>query len=417
MEAEATRATKSGAEQHGGDAVKRGRLREIALAFLRLGFVAFGGAAAHIGLFEEEFVRRRKWLSREEFLDRLGAVNLLPGPTSTEMAIYLGELRGGFAGLLVSGACFILPAAFMTVGMAWAYVKYGALPELAGVLWGVKPVVVVLLVQAVWSLAKAALKSRELIFLALVVLGLAAVKVPTLALLIGTGVAWVAATRFGRKPDAAVSAASLAIAGTSLPNDARGENAAQGAVAAIGGAGSFLTVTAAGVFLYFLKIGALLFGSGYVLLAVLREDLVQRLHWLNETQLLDAIAVSQATPGPFFTVATFVGYVLAGWRGAGVATLGMFVPAFTYVALTANVLPKMRKSPNAGAFLDGVNAAAVALMAFVGFQFAREVVTTPLALVIGVVAAVLVFRFRVNSAWVVLGGAVAGLVVRLPIWK
>jgi chromate transporter len=386
------------------ESTRTGRLGEIARAFLRLGFVAFGGAAAHIGLMEEEFVRRRKWLSREEFLDRLGAVNLLPGPTSTEMAIYLGELRGGFAGLLVAGACFILPAAFMTAGLAWAYVKYGALPELAGVLWGVKPVVVVLLVQAVWSLAKAALKSRELIFLAVVVLGLAAAHVATLALLIATGVAWIVATRFGEKrAGAAVSSAASTVIG----------DAATSKIAVIGGVSSFIAVTSSGVFLYFLKIGALLFGSGYVLLAVLREDLVQRLHWLTEPQLLDAIAVSQATPGPFFTVATFVGYVLAGWHGAGVATLGMFVPAFTYVALTAKVLPRMRKSPNAGAFLDGVNAAAVALMAFVGIQFGREVVTTPLALAIGVVAAVLVFRFKVNSAWVVLGGALVGLALRL----
>jgi len=404
-------------EELKSDALQRGDLREIALAFLRLGFVAFGGAAAHIGLMEEEFVRRRKWLSREEFLDRLGAVNLLPGPTSTEMAIYLGELRGGFPGLLLAGACFILPAAFMTVGLAWAYVKYLALPELAGVLWGVKPVVVVLLVQAVWSLAKAALKSRELMVLAAVVLGLAAMHVPTLALLIGTGVAWIVANRIGQKPVSSAGAAALAGSGASLTNGADGENTAHRAVAAIGGASSFLAVTTSGVFLYFLKIGALLFGSGYVLLAVLREDLVMRLHWLTEPQLLDAIAVSQATPGPFFTVATFVGYLLAGWHGAGAATLGMFVPAFTYVALTANVLPKARKSPNAGAFLDGVNAAAVALMAFVGIQFAREVVTTPLALVIGAIAAVLVFRYRVNSAWVVLGAALSGLILRLPIWK
>ena len=414
MTAKATMPAKS-------ETIAQGSLGEIARAFLRLGFVAFGGAAAHIGLMEEEFVRRRKWLTREEFLDRLGAVNLLPGPTSTEMAIYLGELRGGFPGLLVSGACFILPAAFMTVGLAWAYVKYGALPELAGVLWGVKPVVVVLLVQAVWSLAKAALKSRELRFLAAVVLVLAAMHVPTLALLIGTGVAWIVANRVGRKPGPAVIVAAaigsdVATAG-SLANGSHAENAVQGAVAALGGVSPFLAVTTPGVFLYFLKIGALLFGSGYVLLAVLREDLVVRLHWLNQTQLLDAIAVSQATPGPFFTVATFVGYVLAGWHGAGVATLGMFVPAFTYVALTANVLPKMRKSPNAGEFLDGVNAAAVALMAFVGVQFAREVVTTPLALVIGAVAAVLVFRYRLNSAWVVLGGALSGLLLRLPIWN
>jgi chromate transporter len=385
------------------ESTRNGRLGQIARAFLRLGFVAFGGAAAHIGLMEEEFVRRRKWLSREEFLDRLGAVNLLPGPTSTEMAIYLGELRGGFAGLLVAGASFILPAAFMTLGLAWAYVRYGALPELAGVLWGVKPVVVVLLAQAVWSLGTAALKSRELMFLALVVLGLTTVHVATLALLIGTGVAWTVATRFGEKRGGAAtgSAASMHVA------------AASSRFTAMGGVSSFIAVTTSGVFLYFLKIGALLFGSGYVLLAVLREDLVQRLHWLTEPQLLDAIAVSQATPGPFFTVATFVGYVQAGWRGAGVATLGMFVPAFTYVALTAKMLPRLRKSSNAGAFLDGVNAAAVALMAFVGIQFAREVVTTPLALGIGVVAAVLVFRFRMNSAWVVLGGALTGLALRL----
>jgi chromate transporter len=198
-----------------------------------------------------------------------------------------------------------------------------------------------------------------------------------------------------------------------LPAGANAGDGPSGTIAALGGVSSFLAVTTSGVFLYFLKIGALLFGSGYVLLAVLREDLVARLHWLSETQLLDAIAVSQATPGPFFTVATFVGYLLAGWQGAAVATLGMFVPAFTYVALTAKMLPGMRKSPNAGAFLDGVNAAAVALMAFVGFQFAREVVTTPLSLAIGVVAAVLVFRFRVNSAWVVLCGAVAGLITQL----
>lgn len=391
------------------------RLREIARAFLRLGFMAFGGAAAHIGLMEEEFVRRRKWLTREEFLDRLGAVNLLPGPTSTEMAIYLGELRGGLPGLLVAGLCFILPAALMTVGLAWTYVKYGALPELAGVLWGVKPAVVVLLVQAVWSLAKTALKSRELIFLTAVVLGLAAMHVPTLAVLIGTGVAWMVANRVGREPggSAVAGAAGGGNAAATFANGPHGDSPARGAFAALGGVSSFLAVTTSGVFLYFLKIGALLFGSGYVLLAVLREDLVTRLRWLNEVQLLDAIAVSQATPGPFFTVATFVGYVLAGWHGAGVATLGMFAPAFTYVALTANVLPKLRKSPNAGAFLDGVNVAAVALMAYVGFQFAREVVTTPLALLIGAVAALLVFRYRVNSAWVVLGGAVTGLVVKL----
>ena len=368
------------------DGQSENRLGEIAAAFLKLGFVAFGGAVAHIAMMEEEFVRRRGWLSREDFVDRAGTVNLLPGPSSTEMAIYLGQLRGGFPGLLIAGAAFILPSALMMCGLAWAYVRYGALPQIAGVLWGVKPVVVVLIAQAVWSLGRTVLKSRELMVIAAIVLGLAAVKVSTLPLLIGTGVAWIAANRFGAKPAACGAAV---------------------------GAASFVAATTTGVFLYFLKIGALLFGSGYVLLAVLREDLVLKLHWLSETQLLDGVAVSQATPGPFFTVATFLGYVLAGWRGAGLATLGMFVPAFTYVAVTAGVLPRLRKSPTASVFLDGVNAAAVALMAFVGFQFAREAVVTPLAGAIAVVSAALAFRFKVNSAWLVLGGAVVGLVAKL----
>ena len=368
------------------------RLGEIAAAFLKLGFVAFGGAVAHIAMMEEEFVRRRKWLSREDFVDRVGAVNLLPGPSSTEMAIYLGQLRGGLPGLLIAGAAFILPSALMMCVMAWAYVRYGALPQIAGMLWGVKPVVVVLIAQAVWSLGKTVLKSRELMAIAAIVLGLAAVRVSTLPLLIGTGVAWIAANRFGAKPTA----------GTVVT----------GATAAAGGTAT-VAATTTGVLLYFLKVGALLFGSGYVLLAVLREDLVTKMHWLSETQLLDGIAVSQATPGPFFTVATFIGYLLSGWRGAGLATLGMFVPAFTYVALTARILPRLRKSPTASVFLDGVNAAAVALMAFVGFQFARAAVITPLAEVIAVGSAALAFRFKVNSAWLVLGGAVTGLMVRL----
>jgi chromate transporter len=376
------------------------RLGEIAVAFLRLGFIAFGGVVAHIALMEEEFVRRRGWLSREEFVDRVGAVNLLPGPSSTEMAIYLGQLRGGFPGLLIAGAAFILPSALMMGVMAWAYVRFGALPQIAGALWGVKPVVVLLIAQAVWSLGKTVLKSRELMVIAAIVLGLAAMHVATLALLIGTGVAWIVADRFGQ-------------------NRTAQSRTAAATASAVGGAAVSATAAAAttkGVFVYFLKIGALLFGGGYVLLAVLREDLVTRLRWLSESQLLDGIAVSQATPGPFFTVATFFGYLLSGWRGAGLATAGMFIPAFVYVAVTANVLPGLRKSPMASAFLDGVNAAAVALMALVGFQFAREAVATPLAAVIAVVSAVLAFRFRVNSAWLILGGAVCGLVANMVGW-
>lgn len=372
---------------------KTGRLKEIAVAFLRLGFTGFGGAAAHIAMMEQEFVQRRKWLSREDFVDRVGAVSLLPGPSSTELAIYLGELRGGIAGLLVAGSSFILPSAVMVGALAWAYQRYGSTPQLGAILFGVKPVVVALIVQAVWSLARVAVKSVELAVLAAVVLGLAAIHVSAVALLIGTGVAWIVAERFaGRKGSAGAAGGILTQVGVAM--------------------GSASLPSVAGVFLYFLKVGAVIFGSGYVLLAVLRADLVERLHWLTENQLLDAIAVSQGTPGPFFTVATFVGYVIAGWKGAALATVGMFLPAFVFVAVTAKYLSRLRKSPIAGAFLDGVNAAAVALMAFVGWQFARETLLSATPIGMAAIAAVLLIRFRVNSAWLILGGALAGLAIR-----
>lgn len=371
----------------------RSSLAEIATVFLRLGFVAFGGPAAHIALMEDEFVRRRKWLSREEFTDRVGAVGLLPGPSSTELAIYLGELRGGLPGLVVAGISFVLPATVIVSLLAWAYVRYGSVPQVAGLLVGVKPVVVVLIAQAVWSLGRTALKSREMAFLAAVVLGLAAMRVSAIALLIGTGVAWTVTRRF--------EGARAANTGMLVVTSSAGSAGAAGAIGMVS------------VFLYFLKVGAVLFGSGYVLLALLQADLVERLHWLSQTQLLDAIAVSQGTPGPFFTVATFIGYVLAGWRGAALATLGMFLPAFVFVAVTAKILPRLRQSPWAGAFLDGVNAAAVALMAFVDFQFARETLLNLPAMTIAVVAGVLLFRYHVNSAWLVLLGAVAGVALHI----
>src|SRR5579859_592276 len=373
---------------------KEGRLLEIAGVFLRLGFLAFGGPAAHIAMMEQEFVQRRKWLSREDFVDRMGAVGLLPGPSSTELAIYLGELRGGFAGLLVAGCSFILPSALLVGVLAWAYQKYGSVPEIGALLSGVKPVVVALIAQAVWSLARTALKSKELAFLAVVVLVLAAMQVSVIALLVGTGVAWIVAERFSARTETAKGAAVFF---------------AQGGAAAV----NLSVPSVLGVFLYFLKVGAILFGSGYVLLAVLRADLVERLHWLTESQLIDAIAVSQGTPGPFFTVATFVGFVIAGWKGAALATVGMFLPAFLFVAVTARFLSRLRKSPMAGAFLDGVNAAAVALMAFVGWQFARVTLLNVPAIAIATIAIVLLLRFKVNSAWLVLGGAATGILMRL----
>lgn len=374
---------------------RRGSLREIAKEFLRLGFVAYGGPAAHIAMMEERFVCRLAWVSRERFLDLVGAVNLLPGPSSTELAIYLGEVRGGLAGLILAGACFILPAALLVVALSWAYGKFGAIPQVSGLLFGIKPVVVALIAQAVWNLARTALTNVWLVLLAIAVVLLALLGVNILLLLIGTGIL------------------SMTIR--------TGRNLANSKATGAGMIGLFSANASASagllpLFLYFLKIGAVLFGSGYVLLAVLRADLVVKLHWLKDAQLLDAIAISQATPGPFFTVATFIGYLLGGWRGAGFATAGMFLPAFVYVAATASFLPKLRKSPLASAFLDGVNAAAVALMAFVGWQFARAALLNLPAVVMAMVGALLIFRFKVNSAWLVLGGAVAGILLQVFGW-
>ncbi len=367
-----------------------GGLGEIAKEMLRLGFVAFGGPPAHFAMMEERFVRTKNWLSRERFLDLIGAVNLLPGPSSTELTIYLGEVRGGFAGLAVAGACFILPSAAMVAALAWAYGKFGKLPQVEGLLFGIKPVVVALIIPALWNLGRVALKNPGLIMLAVAVVLLAALDVNVITLLICAGLFWMVVQQ-ARSSSKLSTGGMLGLFST-------------GAGGALGGLP---------IFLYFLKIGAVVFGSGYVLLAVLRADLVVRLHWLTDAQLLDAIAVSQATPGPYFTVATFIGYLLGGWKGAGLATMGMFLPAFAYVAVTAKFLPQIRKSPFAGAFLDGVNAAAVALMATVSWQFGRAALVNVPAIILGLASLLLAIRYKVNSAWLVLGGALAGIVLQI----
>lgn len=371
------------------DNTARGSLLEIAFEFLRLGFVAFGGPPVHFAMMEERFVRNKQWLTRERFLDLIGAVNLLPGPSSTELTIYLGELRGGFPGLIIAGAGFILPAAVMVGGLAWAYQEFGKLPQVEGLLFGIKPVVVALIIPALWNLAKAALRSYGLAALAVAVVVLALWGFNVITLLVAAGLFWMLLRE-------AKTLAHTSTAGT---------------IVLLSGVAT-ASVGILPVFFYFLKIGAVVFGSGYVLLAVLRADLVGRLHWLTDAQLLDAIAVSQATPGPFFTVSTFIGYLLAGWKGAALATVGMFLPAFAFVAATAKFLPRLRKSPLAGAFLDGVNAAAVALMAFVAWQFARAALINVPAMVLASISLFLVFRYKVNSAWLVLGGAVAGILIQ-----
>jgi chromate transporter len=366
---------------------RRTRLRELAALFLRLGIIAFGGPAAHVAMMEDEVVRRRGWLTREDFLDLLGATNLIPGPNSTELAIHVGHRRAGFPGLLVAGTCFILPAAVIVTAIGWAYVALGWLPALGGVLRGVKPVVLAVVLQALWGFARTAVRTRWHAALAAGAALAAARGVHELAILAAAGVLAAAARR----------ARAIALA---LPLPALPLAAAATAPAPF---------SLAGLFLAFAKIGSVLFGSGYVLLAFLRSELVERLGWLSEAQLLDAIAVGQVTPGPVFTAATFVGYLLAGVPGAAVATAGIFLPAFFFVAISGPLVPRVRRSAVAGAFLDGVNLASLALMAVVTAQLGRAAVTDVPTAVLAVASAVLLLRYRVGSSWLVAGGALAGL--------
>ena len=340
-------------------------------------------------------MRRRGWLTHEEFLDYLGATNLIPGPNSTELAIHIGRERAGWAGLLVAGTCFILPAALIVAGFAWAYVRFGALPAAVGILYGVKPVVIAVVVQALLGLGRAALKTRGLIAVGVVATVAAMAGVNELAILFGAGAVMVAARGFGRaRSGEATGVGGLVAASLTVPGGGP-------ALAAPFGLWPLLGVL--------LKIGSVLFGSGYVLLAFLRADLVERLHWLTERQLLDAVAVGQVTPGPVFTTATFIGYVLGGAPGAAIATIGIFLPAFVFVALSSVLLPRIRHSLVARAALDGVNVASLALMAVVTAQLARAAVVDWTTAACALIAAVLLFRRKVNSAWLVVAGALVGV--------
>lgn len=377
------------------DAKPERRLVELAALFFRLGTTAFGGPAVHIAMMEDEVVRRRRWLTQEEFLDLLGATNLIPGPNSTEMAIHIGHRRAGWPGLLVAGACFILPAALIVTAIAWAYVRYGQLPRVEGVLYGVKPVIIAIVVQALWGLGRTALKTRLLAALAIAAAALSFFGVNELLILFGTGVLRLTARGVGRKTPPPKTA--LFSAAPLLPLTV--------GTTAAGAAANFGLWP---MFLFFVKVGSVLFGSGYVLLAFLRADLVDRWGWLTENQLLDAVAVGQITPGPVFTTATFIGYVLAGTPGAAVATVGIFLPAFFFVAVSGPLVPRLRRWPATAAFLDGVNAASLALMAVVTWQLGRAALCDWIALGLGLVSAALLFRYRLNSTWLVLGGAVVG---------
>ncbi len=387
-------------------AARRDAIRELAALFLRLGTLAMGGPAAHIAMMEDEVVRRRRWMTHERFLDMLGVCNLIPGPNSTEMAIHIGQMRAGFAGLVVAGACFILPAAAIVLVIAWMYVRLGTMPQAVGLLCGVKPVIIAVVLQALWGLGRTAIKSRRLTAIAVVALTAALLEVDDMVVLLGGGIVMLAIRAVEDRAGARATLAAIPTVAT-RPSGVRGAALAAAVVAV-----PFSLTT---LFLFFLKVGAVLFGSGYVLLAFLRTDLVDRLRWLTEAQLLDAVAVGQITPGPVFTTATFIGYILGGFRGAVVATLGIFLPSFFFVSISGPLIPHLRRSALAGAFLDGVNVGAWALMAAVTLFLARAAIVDITTILIAASSAFILIRYRVNSAWLVIGGGLIG--VAMTLWR
>jgi chromate transporter len=365
-------------------------LTTLARVFLWLGATSFGGPAAHIALLERVAVGRHRWLTTEDFADLLGATNLIPGPNSTEMACHVGHRAAGWPGLLVAGVCFILPAALIVTGLAWVYGRFGTLPPAAALLYGLRPVLVAVVGVAVWRLARSCVRGPYLAALGVACLAAVLAGVHELLVLAASGLVCVAA-RTRRLPVAVLSV---------------GVPAASGAAAASTPA---VAVGHWALFWFFLKVGSVLFGSGYVLLAFLQADLVGRYGWLTDTQLLDAVTAGQVTPGPVFTTATFVGFLLLGPTGAAVATLGIFLPAFVFVALSVPLVPRMRRSPTAGAFLDGVNVASLALMAAVTLRLAGTAVVDVPTAILAVLAGVALVR-GFDTTLVLVGGLVVGAV-------
>ena len=371
-------------------------LAELALVFLKLGTIAFGGPAAHIAMMEDEFVRKRHWITEAKFLDRLAAASLIPGPNSTEVAIFIGQAKRGWAGLVIGGCCFIIPAAVLVTMIAAVYARFGSLPQVAGILYGIKPAVIAIILQALWSLARTAIKSKLLAVIGVLAIVLSGFGVSPLIVLAIAGIASGAAAWFKRQGDVSLAA---------IPTFGK-----FGLL--LGTAAVAVPVSLIRLFLSFLKIGAIVFGSGYVLLAFLRTEFIDRLHWLTEKQLIDAVAVGQFTPGPVFTTATFIGYLVAGIPGALLATIGIFLPGFALVALSGRLLPTLRRSVWASATLDGVVVGSLALMAVVAWQLGRTAIVDWRTLIILIASSVVVLRFRVNSAWVIAGAGLIGWLLR-----
>ena len=353
----------------------KGHLAEVAAVALRLGCTAFGGPAVHIAMLREEIVARRHWMTDEEFMDLLGATNLIPGPNSTEMVMHASLRRAGWPGFFTGGALFILPAALIVLAFAWAYVAYGRTPAAEWLLYGIKPVIIAVVLQAIWNLARTVMKTIALAVIGISALALYLAGINEIAILFGAGLfAWILRSR---APALAVSPQLLQLG------------------------------------LTFLKIGAILYGSGYVLLAFLRGEFVERLGWLTDQQLLDAISVGQFTPGPVFTTATFVGYLIGRVPGAVIATIAIFLPSFFFVAVTYPLIPRLRRSAVIAALLDGVNAASLALMAGVAWQLGRSAIVDPFTAVLAIGAALALLRWNINSAWLVMGGALASIAMHL----
>ena len=382
----------------------RAPLAELATLFLRLGATAFGGPAAHIAMMRDEVVDRRKWLTDAEFLDLLAATNLIPGPNSTEMAIHLGYRRAGLAGLVIAGVCFILPAVLIVLPIAWAYARYGETPQAAWLAYGIAPVIIAIVVQAVIKLGRAAVTGVAPALLGAGAAGLSIAGVNELLLLGGgaaAGIAVALAKRLGRGGAGggvgAVWAFALAAGSVGLH-----------AATVVTAAAASLPITLTRLTLFFLKVGSILFGSGYVLLAFLRADLTERWGWLTEQQLIDAVTVGQVTPGPVFTTATFIGYLLGGVPGAVLATVAIFLPGFFFVAVTQPIIPRLRASALMGGALDGVVAASLGLMLAVTWQLARAAITDVATAGVAAAAAVILVAWKPNSTWLILAGAIAG---------
>ena len=386
----------------GQEPAGQGPWREVAALFLRLGFTAVGGPAAHIAMIRDEVVERRRWMTDQDFVDLLAIVNLVPGPNSTEMAISVGYMRAGWRGLLAAGICFIAPAMLIVMTLAAVYVRYGALPQVQALFYGIQPAVIAIVAVAVWRLGRTVIKGLWPLVLAAMIIVPYLLGVNVLILLIAGGLLtltehWLEARRQGIIPVVLLS----------LPGVQGYAGRLAGLAALVATAAVPFSYTT--LFLTFLKIGAVLYGSGYVLLAFLRSDFVLRLQWLTDQQLLDAISVGQFTPGPVFTTATFIGFILGGIPGGLVATAGIFLPSFVFIALIHPIAARLRANPWTSTVLDGVNVAAVALMAGVLLQLTQSALVDVFTVVLAAAALVVLLRFHINSAWIILAGALAGL--------